>query len=79
MIPMAQIQLEVLTVTPHKVSCPRASVQGERSTHLFLPPFQGGNPLRPIYPDMSLNALICWGHEVSGKGIFEFLRWKKKC
>lgn len=38
---MALIQLEVLTVTPHKVSCLLASVQKERSTRSFLPPFWG--------------------------------------
>lgn len=54
-IPMALIQLEVLMVTLHKVSCLLASCP-EKHLLAVPSPLLGGHPLRAIYPNKPLNA-----------------------
>lgn len=64
---MALIQLEVLMVTLHRISCLLVSVQREHLPACFLP-FMEENPLWAIYPNKPLNAFIFtffFGYEFS--------------
>lgn len=55
---MALVQLEVLMVTLHRISCLLVSVQRERLPACSFPLLEE-NPLRTIYPNKPLNA-ICF-------------------
>lgn len=70
-IPMALIQLEMLMVTLHKISCLLASAQRELSTCLFFPPVRK-NPL--FFTQINLLMRLKFFLD-----ILSFpLKWKKK-